>query len=154
MSQKELIEIPGEWNIRYQYAAGEITSQFFIALRDQRKIMATKCDKCGMVMLPPRSYCERCFVPVSQLVNVADEGTLTCFSIIYEPFPGLPKPPYVIGYVKLDGADTSMINFVHGADLSRINTALETLKVGSRVKVVYKEEREGRVTDFSYQLVT
>ena len=153
MSQKELIEIPGEWNIHYQYAAGEITSQFFITLRDQRKITATKCDKCGMVMLPPRSYCERCFVPVSHFVNVADEGALTCFSIIYEPFPGLPEPPYVIGYVRLDGADTSMLNFVHGADLSDINKALEKLNVGARAKVVYKDKREGRVTDFSYQLL-
>ena len=153
MTQKELIEIPGEWNIHYQYAAGEITSHFFVTLRDQKKITATKCDKCGMVMLPPRSYCERCFVPVSELVNVGDEGTLTCFSIIYEPFPGLPKPPYVIGYAKLDGADTSMVNFVHGADLKDVPSALEKLKVGARVKVDYKNEREGKVTDFSYKLI-
>jgi uncharacterized OB-fold protein len=86
-------------------------------------------------------------------VDVADEGVLTCFSIIYEPFPGLPKPPYVIGYVKLDGADTSMVNFVQGANLEGLQTALKSLKVGARVKVVYKTEREGRVTDFHYELI-
>jgi uncharacterized OB-fold protein len=153
MKDTELMEIPGEWNIHYQYAAGKVASKFFVTLRDRKKIIATRCDKCGMVMLPPRSYCERCFVPVSDFVDVADKGTLTCFSIIYEPFPGLPNPPYVIGYVKLDGADTSMVNFVHGADLSEVTTALEKLKVGARVKVVYKEERAGRVTDFSYHLI-
>lgn len=153
MKQKELIEMPGEWNIHYQYAAGEITSQFFVTLRDQKKIIATRCDKCGLVMLPPRSYCERCFLAVSNFVDVANEGTLTVFSIIYEPFPGLPKPPYVIGYVKLDGADTSMVNFVHGADLSDVNSALKKLRIGAHVKVLYKEERLGRVTDFSYCLI-
>ena len=153
MEQKELIEIPGEWNLHYKYAAGEITSRFFVTLRDDRKITGTRCGQCGLVMLPPRSYCERCFIPVMEFVDVADEGVLTCFSIIYEAFPGLPKPPYVIGYVKLDGADTSMVNFVHGADLHNVNSALQHLKIGARVKVVYKQMRQGKVTDFHYELI-
>jgi hypothetical protein len=153
MEKTELIEIPGEWNIHYNYAAGEITSKFLATLRDESKILATKCDKCGLVMLPPRSYCERCFVPVSNFVGVGNEGTLTCFSVIYEPFPGLPKPPYAIGYVKLDGADTSMVNFVDGVDLSNLSSALKKLTVGARVKIIYKDKRVGRVTDFSYRLI-
>jgi uncharacterized OB-fold protein len=153
MEKKEMIEIPGEWNIHYNYAAGEITSKFLATLRDEGKIMATKCDKCGLVILPPRSYCERCFVRVSNLVEVGNEGTLTCFSVIYEPFPGLPEPPYVIGFVKLDGADTSMVNFVDGVDLKDLSSALIKLRVGVRVKVIYKKERVGRVTDFSYRVI-
>ena len=153
MKKTDLVEIPGEWNIHYSYAAGEITSRFLATLRDEGKILATKCDKCGLVILPPRSYCERCFVPISKFTEVGNEGTLTCFSVIYEPFPGLPEPPYVIGFVKLDGADTSMVNFVDGVDLKDLSSALKKIKVGARVKVIYKKERVGRVTDFSYRLI-
>lgn len=44
--------------------------------------------------------------PATELVEVADTGTITTFAIINIPFAGQSiKPPYVAAYVLLDGAD-------------------------------------------------
>jgi len=83
-------------------------------------------------------------------VEVKDEGMLTAVSINYMKYTGLPEPPYAIGIIKLDGADTSIIYTVAGVDLSNPETAKEKLKIGTRVKAVWKEVREGNMKDILY----
>ena len=149
---RDIMVVPGEWHIRYQYAAGKVGTEFFRRLRDDAKIMATKCPKCDLVMLPPRGYCERCFVPAEEWVEVKDTGTIEACTIVTEQFEGLPKPPYAIAYVVLDGASTAMINFVSGVDLSDVREAAKILGIGRRVRVAFNKEREGKITDFHYEL--
>jgi hypothetical protein len=52
----------------------------------------------------------------------------------------------------LDGVSTAMINFVRGLDLSDVKSAAERLKPGTRVRVEFKDNPEGRITDFHYVL--
>jgi hypothetical protein len=85
-------------------------------------------------------------------VDVGTSGRIEAFTITSEAFLGLPEPPYAIAYVTLDGASTSMLNFVQGADLSDIERGAELLAIGNRVNVAWKTERQGRITDFYYQL--
>ena len=47
----------------------------------------------------------------------------------------------------LDGASTALLNFVRGLDLSDVPAAMALLKPGARVKVVFKDQPEGRITD-------
>ncbi|MHA1835171.1 MAG: Zn-ribbon domain-containing OB-fold protein [Candidatus Baldrarchaeia archaeon] len=153
MSKNEIVTIPGGWSITYHYSAGKVVSRFFKEIKEHGRIMATKCPSCGLVMLPPRAYCERCFKPVSDWVEVGKEGTIESFTVVYEKFEGQPDPPYAIAYVRLDGADTAMVNFVRGIDLTDLKTVTSKLRVGAKVKVVMKppHEREGRITDFWYE---
>ena len=58
----ELISVPSKWEIPYEYSAGETTSRFLVELRDNERIMATRCPECGQILLPPRSFCATCFV--------------------------------------------------------------------------------------------
>lgn len=74
-------------------------------------------------MLPPRGYCERCFVPAKEYVQVGTEGMIEAATIVTQKFENLPDPPYAIAYVRLDGASTAMINFVHGVDLTDVEKA-------------------------------
>jgi uncharacterized OB-fold protein len=64
----------------------------------------------------------------------------------------LPPPPYAIAYVRLDNVSTAMLNFVRGLDLGDVPAAAKRLAPGARVKVIFADEREGRVTDFHYEL--
>jgi uncharacterized OB-fold protein len=147
----DIVTIPGEWHVRYDYAAGNIVSHFLKVIRDERKIVATKCPSCSLVMLPPRGYCERCFVEANEWMDVGNEGVIEASTIVTQQFDGLPKPPYAIAYARLDGASTAMVNYVEGLDLSDIHKAVEQLKIGKRVRVVFKENRKGRITDFYYE---
>jgi len=66
----------------------------------------------------------------------------------------LPPPPYAFGYVKLDGADTALGGFMRGVDLSDPKAAAEALKIGTRVKTCFAEDRIGDVADYWFEPVT
>lgn len=140
----------GGWNVACNYAVGTTGTKFFQALKE-KKIIAPKCSKCGLVMLPPRSFCERCFVPASEWVAVGKEGSIQAFTIVPVKFESLPDPPYAIAYVLLDGADTAMVNFVKNVDLSDIRQAAVRLAIGKRVRVVFAKRRKGAINDFHYE---
>ena len=153
MSEKsEIITIPGHWDITYEYAAGATGSEFLGRLRDEQRICGIRCSGCERVILPPRGFCERCFIKTEEWVEVGAGGVIESFTISSEPFQGLPDPPYAIAYVTLDGASTAMVNFVRNIDLSDTQGAARRMAVGTRVEVKWKDVREGRITDFYYEL--
>ncbi|MCP4602416.1 MAG: hypothetical protein GY847_18190, partial [Proteobacteria bacterium] len=61
----------------------------------------------------------------------------------YSDFYQTKKVPYGIGIIKLDGADTGLCHFLDEADSSR-------LKIGQRVRAVFKETREASILDIDY----
>ncbi|MBM3131950.1 MAG: Zn-ribbon domain-containing OB-fold protein [Chloroflexi bacterium] len=150
MAQRaDLLEIPGTWDLPWTYAAGEVGSRYIEELRDNARMMATKCPGCGRVLLPPKSFCERCFVSLKgHWVELEPSGTLEAFAIVTIPFPEQREPPYVVGYFKIGNASTNILHFLEGVDLSDPDKAREKLHIGMPVKVIFKEKREGRMTDF------
>jgi uncharacterized OB-fold protein len=153
VSDTELITIPGRWNFDYTYFAGESASRFFHELRENRRIMGTRCPKCKRLLVPARAFCDACMERTTDWQEVGPEGTLETFTIITTAFPGLPKPPIVMAYVTLDGADTALINLVHGEDLSDIEAAAQRLNKLPRVRTVFIDQPQGRITDFSFELI-
>jgi len=145
--------LPGGWSVEYSYAMGLTGIKFFTALKEEAKIIAPKCPKCSLVMLPPRSFCERCFVEADQWVDVGVEGMIQSFTIVPIKFESLPDPPYAVAYVLLDGAGTAMVNFVKNLDLTDIREAARKLAIGNRVRVVFEKERKGTIQDFHYELI-
>ncbi len=141
--------IPGEWHVTYNYSTGKIAGQFFDALR-KRRIMASSCSASGRAYLPPRAYCESSFEPCDGWVEAGHEGVIEAATIVTAKFDNLPEPPYAIAFVRLDGVTTAMVNFVKGEDLSDVPAAIARLKPGTRVAVRFKDDPEGRITDFHY----
>jgi uncharacterized OB-fold protein len=143
--------IPGEWHVRYNYSVGKVAGRFFAGLREKR-ILATRCAASGLVYLPPRAYCERSFEPCEEWVEAGPDGVIEAATIVTARFEHLPEPPYAIAYVRLDGVDTAMLNFVHGLDLNDVPAAAARLEPGARAGVRFIDQPEGRVTDFHYVL--
>ena len=145
----ELIEITSKWDLPWLYSAGEVGSRYIIELRDNARIMATRCPQCSRILLPPRSFCERCFVSLKDhWVELDPRGTVEGFTIVTAAFAGLRPPPYVIGYFKIGGATTNIPHFLEDVDLSDIDKARQELWVGMPVEVVFKEKRTGSAEDF------
>ncbi|MHB8895776.1 MAG: Zn-ribbon domain-containing OB-fold protein [Candidatus Geothermincolia bacterium] len=142
--REPVTEIRGELDIKYRYAYGEHYDRFFREMRDNRRIMAVKCPKCGAVLLPPRPYCGFCYTPVEEWIEVSDVGTLLTFTVVYLPFVGQPtEPPYVYAFIKLDGAD---VQFPH--ILGEVDPA--DVRVGMRLKARWAEKRTGTLHDIEY----
>lgn len=149
----DLVTIEGKWDFNYTYFAGESASRFFHELRENQRIMGTRCTKCRRLLVPARAYCDVCMAKTDEWIEVGPEGTLETFTIITTAFPGLPTPPIVMAYVTLDGADTALINLVHGVDLSDIEVAAQKLNTLPRVRVAFVDEPQGRITDFSFTVI-
>lgn len=139
--------IEARWDIPYRHATGPHAAKFLASLRDDGRILGIRCASCRRVLVPPRAFCESCFVETGEWVPLADAGTVRTATIQYEAFPGLPAPPYAVGLVQLDGADTCLLAFLGGVPLEDADAALARIGIGRRVRAVWREKREGRITD-------
>jgi len=147
----EALVVPEDWHIHYEYSAGPVVGHFLRGLAEGR-IEGRRCPGCQMVWMPPRGYCERCFVPTDTWVPVGPEGALEAFTIVGQKFENLPDPPYVIAFCRLDGADTALVNFLR-MPLDDVAAAARRLRPGTRVRAVFEDRRAARITDFHYELV-
>jgi len=147
--EKDIIEVPYTWEIPFKYTAGEVLTKFFYELKEKR-IMGIRCPKCKRVLLPPRGFCEMCFEPLEEWVEVSDEGVIGAFQICCMKFLGAPEPPWASGLIRLDGADTAILHFIGGIDLSDIEKGKEAIKIGTRVKAVWSDAPKGLITDIRY----
>lgn len=135
-------ERPRIW--RYSYSAGPIRSKFLLYLRNQQKIMGTKCPTCGRVYVPARSTCIKCFENMEEWIEVSDEGILETYTIVYTRRPVYKADsPFAFGIIKLDGADTGLTHRLGEVDLEKI-------RIGMRVKAVFKEELKGDIRDIKH----
>ena len=141
----------GEWHVRYNYSVGKVAGKYFDGLR-ARKILATKCSTSGLTYLPPRAYCERSFAECDEWVEAGQDGVIEAATIVSAQFENLPKPPYCIAYVRLDGVSTAMVNFIKEFDMSDLKAASARVRPGVRVKVKWIDKPEGKATDFYYVL--
>ena len=143
--------VPVDWHLHYDHSTGPVVGRFLRGLADGR-IEGIRCPECGRVYLPPRAYCERDFVRATEWVEVGTEGVLEGFTIVTQKFATLPDPPYAIAFVRLDGADTALVNFLR-MPLEDVEEAAMRLKIGTtRVRVRFHESREEKITDFHYEL--
>lgn len=136
--------IMGKMAVPYHNWVGQLASDFFIKIRDNQKITGTKCSKCNKVYVPPKSVCGYCFSKLDTLVEVAGTGTLQTFTeVLYKEAVHPVDPPFVYGIVKLDGADTGMVHFI-----GEVNP--KDIKIGMKLKPVFKDKREGSILDIKY----
>lgn len=148
----EQITIPGSWHLEFQHAAGRAASRFLVALRERGVLLGSPCPNCERIRVPPRSFCEDCFVRTSDdWVEVGPEGSVESFTITYAAFPGYREPPHAIAYVRPDGASTAIGNYVEGIELADPDAASAALAVGTRMRAVFGSKREGRITDFHWE---
>ena len=152
----EQVIIPESWHLEFAHSAGRAASRFLVALRDHGVLLASPCGRCSRVLVPPRDFCEDCFVPTDDgaWVEVGPGGVIEASTVTYAAFAGYADPPYAVAYVRPAGATTAIANFVHGVDLSDPRAAARALAIGTRVRAVYRpgRERRARITDFGWEL--
>lgn len=145
--QSDILKAYYKIEAEYQFSYGRI-SRFFKELVESKRIMGTRCNKCGTVFCPPTSDCPRCWAP-TEWIEVGPEGTLLHYSIMTLPSVYRDREiPFTLGLIKLDGSDTGLMHFVDETDMKR-------LRNGLRVKAVFAEERRGYITDIRhFEIVT
>ena len=128
----------------YEYSVGRTGGRFFTELRDNCKILGTRCPECDLVFFPPRSICGRCLSWLDEWKELGHQGELMTYTVVNYSSPAHPiDPPFAYGIIKLDGADTCVAHLLGEVDLERI-------KIGMRVRAVFEEKRSAGMFDIKY----
>ena len=130
----------------YRRTRGEF-SRFFLALRDEKKVLGCKCSKCGLVRVPPfLTHCPDCNFAPTELIEVEQVGKMNSTPPITYFATALFQhmAPYGRGRVLLQGADTAMsVNLYTTTGI----LVPGIIRKGTEVKLVFKDERIGDMTD-------
>jgi uncharacterized OB-fold protein len=131
--------------LRYNWWLGEVGSKFYRDLKERGKILGLKCPQCQLVYVPPKENCPKCFCKMKEWVEVGDTGTVTTYTVVRYAVPSIQpqEPPFVLAKILLDEADSGFIHL-----LGEVNP--NDLKIGMRVKAVFREQREGNLLDIRY----
>ena len=144
--------IDQRWDLTYQHTADDVTAHFLRTLRDEGRLLGITCPVCKRVLAPARPICDHDFCRTEGWVELELRGTLELFTIMFLEIQGLPKPPYVLAYVRPNGADTAIAGFLEGVDLTDVDAAVAQLRVGRPVEIALRSERVGRMTDVFFRL--
>jgi len=130
-NQEPITRIKTPIRLDYTITAGRELSAFLEHLKNGRIVGRRSTN--GKVYVPPVGACPMTGNLMIEDVEVADIGTLTTYCVINIPFEGQQlTPPYVCGWILLDGADVPLFHLVGDIDPAEV-------RMGMRVKAVWAE---------------
>jgi uncharacterized OB-fold protein len=135
-------EIWDKYVMSYKYSYGR-QSRFFKELYSNQNIMGSKCPKCGTVYCPPRSHCSECYEENEWVILPQTGKVLTSVVCWYVSSEFFIEVPYACAYVQVDHTDTGMLQRIVSRDVEKV-------RPGIRVRAVFKEKREGKMSDFYF----
>ncbi|MBU2548092.1 MAG: Zn-ribbon domain-containing OB-fold protein [Proteobacteria bacterium] len=136
---------PNRIRLRYNWWLGSVMGRFYRDLKEKKRIWGNTCPDCGLVYVPPKENCPTCFTKMNEFVEVGDTGNLLTYTIVrYKvPFVQPLEPPFALGIIQLDGADTGLTHLLGEVDL-------DDIEVGMRLKAVFRDEPQGNLLDIKY----
>ncbi len=132
----------GHLEADYVYTTGVAGERFFAALRDEGRLLASRCSACGLAYLPPRLYCERCLEANDEWVDLPSEGRVAAVTVAHLGRRGGPLPaPEPWAFVTFKGT--------HGGLVHRLLVSPEDARPGLSVRPRLKPRyaRSGAITD-------
>lgn len=136
----------GRIPVNYVYTAGRAGEKFFQGIMSGR-FVATECGSCGVVYLPPRIHCERCFARLEDnYVKVSPKGRVHTFTVCHKKMDGSHSDePILIAMVKIDDTNGGLVHYLGGIKP-------EEVYIGMPVEAVFKpkKQRKGSILDIRY----
>lgn len=120
---------------------GAVQSAFLTGLREGVVVGIRRPD--GTVLVPPVEYDPDTAEELTELVEVAEIGTVVSWAWEPEPDPRQPlSRPFAWVQVLLDGADTPLLHVLDAPSIDAVAT-------GARVRIRWADEREGSILDIA-----
>jgi uncharacterized OB-fold protein len=153
--EQELLVLKKTISVNQRFATGPVMGKFLHGLMN-KKIMGTKCPKCGRIQLPAREICSECRVRAEEWVEVGPKGQVRYMEYVYyaspDPLTGETREtPYGMALIRLDGC-TGNDTFAHQVrrdQIDRIEFGWNE-KPGTRLRPVWNEHRTGSIFDIKY----
>ncbi|HNE38277.1 MAG TPA: OB-fold domain-containing protein [Microthrixaceae bacterium] len=125
----------------FSRTTGPVVGAFFTALREGVVVGIRGAD--GRVIVPPVEYDPTTGAPLTDMVEVGTEGTVTSWSWVAEPRSEQAlESPHALAFIRLDGADTAMLHVIDAPGPDSVRT-------GGRVRIRWADEPQGLITDIA-----
>jgi uncharacterized OB-fold protein len=121
-------------------AGNELYGAAFRQALKNKKLTASKCQKCSATFLPPRPICPECHEPTMAVITIKGTGKLVAFTVITTPPPLMVDEgygrnnPYCAGVVELDEG-VKVTARILGVDVRHP----EEIKIGTPVDMEFQE---------------
>ncbi len=130
--------IKSHYDIDYIHSYAQ-DSEFFRAL-GKKKLMGSKCKKCGYVYATPRGHCMICGSE-TEWYELPNKGKIHAFTTCY--FSGeefISETPFNLVLVEFEGVDSLFMSRLIGADA-------EDLYIGMPIKAKFRRNQKFSPTD-------
>lgn len=137
----EPLSAPIDLTFDYTRSLGSTLGAFMTAL-SQRRIVGVRGSD-GRVFVPPAEYDPQTAEPLTEIVDVSDEGTVASWTWVTAPLDGQPfDRPFAWALIRLDGADTSLL---HAVDVP----SPDAMSTGMRVRARWVDSPVGHINDIA-----
>lgn len=140
----DLRALPGDFPVSHLYTMGAAGERFFRELKDNGRLMGTRCSACDHVYVPPSMFCPNCFAALDEWREVGPQGAVRAVTTAHIGADGQRvETPETLALVQLDGADGLLAHRIGEAD---------RVEIGARVEAILKDagERTGSILDVRY----
>ena len=134
----------GDMPVTSRYTVGLAGERFFRALKDEGKILGSRCDDCDTIYVPARQFCERSMDECTEWLDVGTEGFVESFTVLAVDYDDSPlDEPKIVAFVRI--ADGGLIHLLGEVDP-------EDVEIGMPVEAVLKPkaDRIGAITDIEH----
>lgn len=111
---------------------------------NERRVMGSRCKKCGALALPPRPICIGCHGGDLEWTEFKGKGKLAALTSIVVAPPAMAREgfgrnnPYIVGVVELEEGVKAVVR-ITGVDAKKP----ETIKVGMPLQADFLSKGEG-----------
>jgi uncharacterized OB-fold protein len=131
----------GEMPVTSRYTFGLAGERFFRTIKEEGRILGTRCHRCEHIYVPATIFCERCLGELDEWVDVGIDGEVHTYTLLYENPDGTRQDrPELVAFVRLgDGGLVHRLGEVEP----------EAVFIGLPVQAVFKpaSERKGSILD-------
>lgn len=136
--------VPDRWNVDFMVSMGEL-SRFYVELKENARLMGTRCPRCGSRYFWPRSWCHDCYVDCEWL-EMPTRGTITLFGRVDISLSEMRTDvPFYQGGVLLESARYPVIAILKPDDPAVLRPGMPV-----RAEFLPPAERTGRPRDFYF----
>lgn len=139
----------GEMQVTNRYTFGIAGERFFRAIKDEGKILGSRCNNCNRTYVPAAAFCERCMNEIDEWVDVGTIGEIITFTHLFVNYDGSQREePETIAFIKLGNG--GLIHHI-------VSPSSHPVEIGMQAKAVFKpaSEREGSILDIiHFELLT
>jgi uncharacterized OB-fold protein len=136
---------PSAWRdempVTNRYTFGIAGERFFRTLKDEGKILGTRCSKCDHIYVPAALFCERCLGENVEWLDVGTVGEIISFTKLHIGYDGsLLDQPELVAFIRF--GDGGLIHRLEAGEHQNV-------AIGQQVRAVLKpaDQRQGSIQD-------